>query len=86
MAIRECTSNCIRHAGGTKIFADCRITAGTVVLTLTNDGRAPEAPIQEGGGLSGLRRRVEQAAGRMTVESCPRFALTVTIPIQEETT
>ena len=86
MAIRECTSNCIRHAGGTKIYADCRIIGGTAVLTLTNDGRAPEAPIQEGGGLSGLRRRVEQASGQMTVESRPRFALTITLPIQEETT
>ena len=80
MAIRECTSNCIRHAGGTKIFADCRILGGASVLTLTNDGRAPETPVQEGGGLSGLRRRVEQASGQMTVETRPRFALAASIP------
>lgn len=85
LAIRECTSNCIRHAGGTKVFADCRTERGAAVLTITNDGRAPQMPIREGGGLGGLRRRVEQVQGTMAVESRPRFALTITIPVQEET-
>lgn len=85
LAIRECTSNCIRHAGGTKVFADCRTERGAAVLTITNDGRAPQMPIREGGGLGGLRRRVEQVQGTMAVESRPRFALTITMPVQEET-
>lgn len=83
LAIRECTSNCIRHAGGTRIFADCRLEQNTAVLTLTNDGSIPEAPIREGGGLSGLRRRVEQAKGMMDIQCRPRFALTIELPIQE---
>ena len=84
LAIRECTSNCIRHAGGTRIFAGCRIEGKTAVLTVTNDGHVPEAPVREGGGLTGLRSRVEQAQGEMRVESRPRFALTITLPVQEE--
>ena len=83
LAIRECTSNCIRHAGGTRIFADCRLAQNTAVLTITNDGKKPEAPISEGGGLTGLRRRVEQAQGTMHIEINPRFALTIKLPIQE---
>ena len=55
--------------------------SGVTVLTLTNDGRVPEAPIQEGGGLSGLRRRVEQMQGTMLIESRPRFTLTIKLPI-----
>ena len=86
LAIRECTSNCIRHAGGARIFADCRLTQTTAVLTITNDGMIPEAPICEGGGLTGLRRRVEQAQGTMDIQSRPRFALTIELPIQEEST
>ena len=86
LAIRECTSNCIRHAGGTMIFADCRLAQHTAVLTITNNGSIPEAPICEGGGLSGLRRRVEQAQGTMDIQSRPRFALTIKLPIQEEST
>ncbi len=86
LAIRECTSNCIRHAGGARIFADCRLTQTTAVLTITNDGMIPEAPICEGGGLTGLRRRVEQAQGTMDIQSRPRFARTIELPIQEEST
>lgn len=84
LAIRECTSNCIRHAGGTRIFADCRLEQGMAILTITNDGRTPEAPIQEDGGQAGLRRRVEQAGGTMNTAASPRFALTIRLPIQEE--
>lgn len=86
LAIRECTSNCIRHAGGTRIFADCRLGQHTAVLTITNDGSIPETPISEGGGLTGLRRRVEQAQGTMHIESRPCFMLTISVPIQEEST
>ncbi|MFR4069650.1 MAG: hypothetical protein ACLT1T_12605 [Oscillospiraceae bacterium] len=56
------------------------------VLTITNDGMIPEAPICEGGGLTGLRRRVEQVQGTMDIQSRPRFALTIELPIQEEST
>lgn len=28
LAIRECTFNCLRHAGGSRLFADCRIGCG----------------------------------------------------------
>ena len=86
LAIRECTSNCIRHAGGTRIFADCRLAQYTVVLTITNDGKKPEMSISEGGGLSGLRRRVEQAQGTMDISCHPRFALTIKLPMKEEST
>ena len=86
LAIRECTSNCIRHAGGTRIFANCRLGQHMAVLTITNDGSIPETPISEGGGLTGLRRRVEQAQGTMRIESRPCFMLTISVPIQEEST
>ena len=86
LAIRECTSNCIRHAGGTKVFANCRVDLVSAELTVTNDGCSPEAPIQEGGGLTGLRRRVEQVQGTMHIESRPCFMLTISVPIQEEST
>ena len=83
LAIRECTSNCIRHAGGSRVLAECRMDRGAAALTVTNDGRIPDGPVREGGGLTGLRRRVEQARGSMQVESSPRFTLTITVPIQE---
>ncbi len=81
LAIRECTFNCVRHAGGTKILADCRLAQAAAILTVTNDGSIPQAPISEGGGLTGLRRRVEQMQGTMLIESRPRFTLTIKLPI-----
>ena len=38
----------------------------------------------EGGGLSTLRRRVEQAGGKMAVQSLPQFKLTVTVPKRKD--
>ena len=84
LAIWECTSNCIRHTGGSHIFADSVMGPRSAVLTVTNDGRAPEGPVREGGGLTGLRRRVEQAGGTMDIASAPRFLLRISIPRKEE--
>lgn len=83
LALRECMNNCVRHAGGSRLFAALTRGNGEVACVITNDGKAPEGEITEGGGLSGLRRRIEGAGGRMDVQSSPRFALTVTLPMKE---
>lgn len=54
-------------------------------MEITNNGRKPEGPIIEGGGLSALRRRIEDRGGVMTVESSPEFRLRVLLPEKEET-
>jgi len=46
--------------------------------------KQPGSEIIEGGGLSTLRRRVERAGGTMTVQSLPKFKLTVTVPKGKE--
>lgn len=84
LAIRECTSNCIRHAAGTKIFVSGELRGPMAVLTVTNDGREPEGTVTEGGGLSELRRRAEKAGGVMEVHSRPRFSLSIALPEGEE--
>ncbi len=76
----EALTNAVRHAGAKTL----RITASETELvyrvSFTNDGRVPEDALQEGGGLSGLRRRIEGAGGTMTVSSEPEFMLMITIP------
>ena len=84
LAIRECTSNCVRHAHGNQVYAVAKTEGGFCTLTITNNGQLPKGAIIEGGGLSSLRRRMEQAGGWMTIESKPRFVLTVTLPDEEE--
>ena len=46
-------------------------------IVITNNGKPPERPITEGGGLSDLRQKVEQQGGTMTVESAPVFRLQI---------
>ena len=83
-AVSECVTNCVRHAGGTELYACLRCDGSTLNVTITNNGAVPEKTIREGGGLSTLRRRISAAGGRMTVYSHPRFALVVILPSKED--
>lgn len=79
-AALECVTNCIRHAGGSRVTVKISAQEGICTAVLTNDGKAPEAPIREGGGLSALRKAAESAGGEMYVSHYPRFALILHLP------
>ena len=79
-AVRECVTNAVRYADATELYADFSETKDEATVVVYNNGNPPEGEIAEGGGLSTLRRRVERAGGSMTVQSLPRFQLTVTVP------
>ena len=65
----EALSNCVRHAGASE--------EQEWVMVLTDNGQKPEKNIKEGGGLSGIRKRVEQCGGSMRIAAAPRFSITV---------
>lgn len=83
LILRECTSNAVRHAGATELYADSEHRPQAWHLCITNNGTPPKAEIKEGGGLSSLRRRIEKAGGTVTVHSLPVFVLEVTLPDKE---
>lgn len=83
-AVRECVTNAVRYAGANALYARFTETGGFATVVVTNNGKVPDSEIVEGGGLYTLRRRVERAGGRMTVQSFPEFKLTVTVPMAEE--
>ena len=83
-AMRECATNALRHAGGSEMTVRIRRGENGITAEITNNGAPPQREITEGGGLSGLRRRVESAGGTMRVESRPSFALTITVPGEEK--
>lgn len=83
-AVRECVTNAVRYAGASELYADFTETKTDATVVVYNDGKQPDSEIIEGGGLSTLRRRVERAGGSMTVQSRPRFELTVTVPKGKE--
>ena len=85
LAITECAANCVRHADGTELYVHFGQSFGHAELILTNNGMPPKKEIREGGGLSMLRRRVEEAGGTMEIQSIPCFKLLLTLPEKEVT-
>ena len=83
-AVRECVTNAVRYADASELYAVFTEDEGFATVTITNNGKLPESEIIEGGGLSTLRRRVERAGGSMSVQSFPKFQLTVTVPTEKE--
>ena len=83
-ALRESVTNCVRHAGATKVFVTTKKESGFFSVRITNDGSTPQAEITEGGGLSSLRKRIEKSGGKMLVQSLPFFKLSVLLPIEGE--
>lgn len=82
-AVKECVTNCVRHAHGTAVSVRISPEPGGYTVTITNDGEPPRGKITEGGGLSNLRRRVENAGGEMLVSHYPEFVLRLTLMREE---
>ena len=75
VAIHECLTNAVKHAGGKNLFVRVAQTDGQTVVSLTNDGDPPAGPVRETGGLGDLRRLAEQNGVEMQIESAPVFRL-----------
>ncbi|MBQ7164469.1 MAG: hypothetical protein IJR61_03995 [Clostridia bacterium] len=85
LAAEECVTNCAKHARGSRVnIAITREKGGFYRAVFTNDGEIPRGKITEGGGLTSLRRSVENAGGRMEVTGVPAFALAIEIPDEKE--
>lgn len=83
-AVRECVTNCIRHAKGNRVYVKITEKAGLLCVQITNNGEVPKDKITEGSGLSSLRRSVEASGGDMIISHRPAFALTLYLPGKEE--
>jgi len=77
---RECLTNTVRHGAGDKVIIWIQENRLYYHVEYTNNGTVPEESIKEGGGLMGLRRRVEDMGGNMQVISSPQFMLIINIP------
>lgn len=80
-AMHECLTNALRHAGGDRLFITCAPRSdGRLVLSISNNGRPPEGPVRESGGLATLRALTEREGGTMEIETNGRFTLRITMP------
>lgn len=76
-AADECITNCIKHANADKLFVEFSENDEFVTARFTNNGNPPVGKITEGGGLSSLRRKTEEAGGEMKLYSTPEFILEI---------
>ena len=83
LAMRECLTNSVRHAGATTIHITVEKKKDTVSVKITNDGRPPETEVVPKGGLHNLYRHIMDLGGTMEIQSKPGFTLTVVLPVRK---
>ena len=81
-AAEQCVTNTARHAEGDLLTVSVSTEGTRYRISFTNNGKAPEGPIRETGGLASLRRTVEAAGGTMTVQSVPAFRLELELDVE----
>lgn len=79
-ATAEALTNAVRHADAklftVKFYSDLFSYSASFSNAIENISEE----ICEGGGLSSIRKKTEQAGGRMSVTTSPEFTLTITLP------
>ena len=74
--VAEAITNAVKHAGATRIAVQVDGRDGTIVASVTDDGRGGADP--SGSGLQGLTDRLAVRGGRLRVESPPGAGTIVT--------
>ena len=83
-AIREALTNAVRHAGADRLIVEIRHDDRYYRVTISSNGRNDVMSVQEGGGLSDLRRRLEQEGAELSIEINSGVVMHVTIPKGED--
>jgi signal transduction histidine kinase len=78
--IREGVTNAVRHGYATQISVEIDNSDGACRLAITDNGHPISETITEGGGLSGMRKKLEPYGGALNVTPHPRFSLMVDLP------
>jgi signal transduction histidine kinase len=81
--IREAATNSVRHSHANLIQVALIRRQGMQYLQTTDNGIAPVGEIHFGTGLTGIKNRVENLGGILTVVKEPRFTLLIEIPLQD---
>ncbi len=65
LCINEMLKNAYRHAGAQKLMVNIFETDSIINLTINNETEHKLSELKEGGGLTGLRERIEKTGGSM---------------------
>lgn len=79
---QELVTNTVRHAQAENLWLEISRSAGRIEIRARDDGRGAAA-IGSGNGLTGMRERIEQRGGTLSVETAPGrgFAVTAVLPL-----
>ena len=76
----EALSNCVRHAVASELYVKSGSEEQEWIIVITDNGQKTEKNVKEGGGLSGIRKRVEQCGGTLRICAESKFSIIVKIP------
>lgn len=82
-ATMQCLNNAARHAKADKMILESLDDGENYIFKFKNNGRKPPEKINEGGGLSSVRKKAEQIGGSMKISTSENFVLEITIPKSE---
>ena len=82
-ATMQCLNNAARHAKADKMILESLDDGEKYIFRFANNGRKPPRKINEGGGLSSVRKKAEQIGGSMKISTSEIFVLEITIPKSE---
>jgi len=78
--VQEGITNAVRHAEAERVVVSLRRNGDRLHLRIADDGRA-RAPIRAGHGLTGMRERIDEQGGELTIEhASPGTTLNVVLP------
>ncbi|MFC0677433.1 histidine kinase [Lysobacter korlensis] len=83
---QEIITNTVRHAGARNLWIRAERIRDCVRVTARDDGRGAEQ-LTAGNGLRGMRERLAQYGGDLTIDTRPDagFSLTLTLPVSAST-
>ncbi len=82
--VTEGSTNAVRHGFASRVDVSFGYAAGTFSVTVTDNGIPPKGVIREGGGLSGMRRKLNRHGGSLEITAAPRFILTANMPTGDD--
>lgn len=85
--VQEALTNAIRHAPGERVDVVVSRTPDTLVVRVANALRQAQGPVVEGGGLRGMRERVEALGGTLGAGALQQaFVVEARLPLPHPTT
>lgn len=82
--LREALINAVRHANANKIWLTLKTEGSFLLGEIHDNGTTNPVSIVEGGGIKGLRQKIEQVGGSLQVECQDGVHLHLNIPLSHE--